>query len=148
MNRINWGTGIAMTYTAFALATSGVVAFAMTRRVDLVSPDYYARSLQQDRHMAAVRNAAGLRPAPAIVQTGARSIVVRVTGGRAADTRGAITLYRASDAAADRELPLAMDDGEEQRVSLAGLDPGHWIVKVRWSSGGREYYVEQPVIAR
>jgi hypothetical protein len=148
MHKINWGTGIALTYTAFALATSGVVAFAMTRRVDLVSPDYYAQSLQQDRHMAAVRNAAGLRPAPAIVQTGARSIVVHVPGGRAAGTRGAITLYRASDATADRELPLAMDDREEQRVSLAGLGPGHWIVKLYWSSGGREYYVEQPVIAR
>lgn len=148
MNRINWGTGIAVAYTTFALATSGFVAFAMTRRVDLVSPDYYAQSMQQDRHMAAVRNAARLRPAPAIVQTGARSIVVHVPGARAVDTRGAITLYRASDATADRELPLATDDAGEQQVSLAGLEPGHWIVKLHWSSGGREYYVEHPVIAR
>ena len=57
--RVSWGTGIALTYAVFALATSGFVAFAMGRRVDLVSTDYYERSLELERRLNAKRNAAG-----------------------------------------------------------------------------------------
>ena len=60
----NWGTGIALVYIAFAVATTGFVTFAMNRSVDLVSADYYAQSLQQDQQMDAEQNALMLRPAP------------------------------------------------------------------------------------
>lgn len=44
--RLHWGTGIALAYTTFALATIGFVVFAMQRPVDLVSADYYADALR------------------------------------------------------------------------------------------------------
>ena len=69
----NWGTGIALVYTAFALATSAFVAFAIERHVDLVSPDYYARSLQLDRRMAAERGAAELGDRLIVGQTAPRA---------------------------------------------------------------------------
>jgi hypothetical protein len=43
--RLNWGTGVAAAYLLFAIATGGFAAFAMSRPVLLVSPDYYADSL-------------------------------------------------------------------------------------------------------
>lgn len=144
----NWGTGVAVVYTAFAVATAGFVTFAMGRSVDLVSADYYAQSLQQDRKMDAERNALLLRPAPAVAQPNGRVAVLSLPAGHAASARGQLTLYRPSDATADFSLPLALDGNGEQRVSLNGIIAGHWILKVRWSAGGREFYVERPVVVQ
>jgi hypothetical protein len=144
----NWGTGIALTYTAFAVATTGFVAFAMGRPVDLVSPDYYARSLRQDDRMLAVQNAGRLQPAPSIVQSGPRQILLTLPADHASTARGTVTLYRASDARADRVVSMALDASGRQRVSLEDLAAGHWMLQLNWSAGQRDYYLEQPVVVR
>ena len=145
--RFNWGTGIALTYAAFALATSTFVAFAMDRRVDLVSADYYAQSLQLDRRMEAERNAAALGTALSIAQSTGRMIRIRLPRQLAPHATGMIRLYRASSAAEDRDIPLALNVDGQQDVPLAGLASGHWIVQVQWTALGRAYYVQRDVVA-
>jgi hypothetical protein len=144
--RLNWGTGIALVYIAFAAATTGFVTFAMGRPVDLVSDDYYAQSLQQDERMNAERNARALAPLPAIVSSGARAIVLSLPSAHALSASGTVTLYRPSDASADRVQPLAIDAAGRQAIALDGLARGRWLVQVRWSAVGRHYYFEEPVI--
>jgi hypothetical protein len=144
----NWGTGIAITYTAFALATSGFVTFAMNRPVDLVSQDYYAQSLRLDQRMQAERNARGLRSTPAIVQESERVVRLTVPPDQARSARGTITLYRPADASADRTIDLVPDANGRQDIPLGGLAPGNWIVKVQWTVEGMNYYCEQAVVAR
>ena len=144
----NWGTGVTLVYTAFAVATVGFVTFAMGRPVDLVSADYYAQSLQQDRKMDAERNVLMLRPAPSVAQSNGRTAVLSLPPDHAGTARGQVTLYRASDAGADFSLPLALDVHGRQQVSLDRLAAGHWILKVHWSAGSREYYFERPVVVQ
>ena len=146
--RFNWGTGIALTYTAFALATTGFVVFAMGRPVVLVRADYYAESLRQDQRMQAVQNARDLGNAVSIVNTDGRHLIVSLPLEHARIASGTITLYRASDATADRLFDIAPDGTGHQRLSLAGLPQGQWLVQLRWTAGGREYYVERPVVAQ
>jgi hypothetical protein len=144
----NWGTGIALVYTAFALATAGFVTFAMGRSVDLVSADYYAQSLQQDDKMDAERNALMLRPAPSVAQPGGRVAVLSLPADHAGRAHGRLTLYRPSDARADVSVPLALDVHGRQQLSLESIVAGHWILKVHWSAGGRDYYFERPVLVQ
>ncbi len=144
----NWGTGIALAYTAFAAATAGFVTFAMNRSVDLVSADYYAQSLQQDQKMDAEQNALMLRPAPSVAQPSGRVAVLSLPVDQAGSARGLLTLYRPSDATADFSLPLALDGTGHQWVSLERMIAGRWILKVRWSAGSRDYYFEQPVLVQ
>jgi len=146
--KLNWGTGIALVYIGFAAATTGFVAFAMGRPVDLVSNDYYAQSLRQDGRMLAERNTLALTPAPSIEQVDGRTAVVSLPAGHAAGARGTITLYRASDSRADRTIAMAFDRDGRQPVDLRGLVHGQWIVQMRWTAADREYYFEQPVFAR
>ena len=140
--RVSWGTGIALTYAAFALATSGFVAFAMGRRVDLVSSDYYERSLQLERRLNARRNALAIGSEVTLEQMpGTLSITLGMADARSAT--GRILLYRSSDAHADREMPLALDAAGRQVVPLAGLKSGSWSVQIEWRLRDREYYVER-----
>ena len=145
---INWGFGVALVYTAFAAATLAFVAFAMARPVDLVSPDYYAQSLRQDERMQGVRNVRALGGAAGVEQPDARTLVVRLPESHAARAQGTVTLYRASDASADRQVPLQVDGAGRQAIALDGLQAGHWTVKVQWTADDRAFYLECEVIAR
>jgi hypothetical protein len=144
--RLHWGTGMALAYIAFALSTLGFVAFAMGRPPTLVSPEYYGRGLAHDQRIEAAANARALGP-----EIGARlsadrtTIVLYLPASQAASARGTVTLYRASDAGADRVAPLSLDAAGTQLVSLDGLAAGHWRLQVEWTVDGRPYYWERPL---
>ena len=142
----NWGSGIAAVYTAFALATTGFVTFAMSQRVDLVSSDYYVQALRQDQRIAAEQNARSLRPAPAVVLTGSGQALVSLSPDQAGVAAGTITWYRPADPEADRTTRLVLDREGHQQLPLSGLPAGRWIVQVRWAARGIDYYFEQPVL--
>lgn len=145
---VNWGTGIAATYIAFAAATSGFVVFAMNRPVSLVSPDYYAESLREDQQLAAIRNTQALETSPAVQSDGHDGIQVSIPVAHASVARGSITFYRASDVSADRTFDLKPNAQGWQNVRVRDFARGLWLVKLRWSAEGREYYYEQPVMLR
>ena len=146
--RFNWGTGIALSYLAFAGGTMAFVVFALQRPVDLVAADYYAQSLRQDQQMDAVRNARELHDRATVVQSADRAVVVSVPQAHASSAHGTVTLYRPSDASADRVVDLKIDVNGRQQISLDGLAAGQWSVRVRWTALGREFYLEQRVFAR
>ena len=142
----NWGTGIVAVYTVFALATTGFVTFAMSQRVDLVSSDYYVQSLRQDQRIAAEQNARSLEPPPAVVLTGSGHARCSLPPDQAGVAAGTITWYRPADSKADRTTALALDRDGRQQLPLSGLMAGHWIVQIRWTARGRDYYYEQAVL--
>lgn len=145
--RMNWGAGIALVYSLFASATVAFVVFALHTPADLVSADYYQRSLREDEHNAAIRNALALGAgADRARAPGDRALVLTIPREQVRDASGVVTLYRASDVRADRHIPLEVDDQGIQRLSLEGLPTGRWIAKVEWTSGGLPYYLEQPVV--
>jgi len=145
---VNWGTGIAATYLAFAAATSGFVVFAMNRPVSLVSPDYYADSLREDQQLAAIRNAQALDTAPSIHWNEHDRVQISIPAAHAPAAKGSITLYRASDVAADRAFDLRPHVNGAQDIRVRDLARGLWVVKLRWSVDCREYYFEQPLTLR
>jgi hypothetical protein len=140
----NWGAGVAAAYIVFAAATSGFVAFAMTRPVSLVRPDYYAESLREDEQIAARANASQLGATVSIaVERNDIRLTIPATG---TVTRGSVMLYRASNPAADRTFPFSPDARGTQLLPIDRLERGHWIVKLEWTDAGHDYYVEQPVV--
>lgn len=142
--RIHWGLAIALVYAAFASATIAFVVFALRQPVDLVSADYYARSLRQDDRAAAERRAAAL-PAAIACRIDGGALTVTVPRDASRDAIGTLTLYRPSDGRADRVVPLALDQAGSQRVSLAGMARGRWQLQLDWAVGGVRYYHEQRV---
>ncbi|MEZ5320258.1 MAG: FixH family protein [Vicinamibacterales bacterium] len=147
--RWNWGTGIALVYAVFASGTIGFAVYAMSQPVDLVSEDYYARSLVHDARLAAIDRVDALGDTFAIrFDPTTDAVTVAWPPAMAGRARGTITLYRPSDASADRVVPLAPAADGRQQVSLLGAATGHWVVQVQWTADGLDFYAETPVLAR
>ncbi len=146
--RLHWGTAIAMVYGAFAISTVGFVVFAAQYPVELVRDDYYAGALRHDERRAAVENATALGAPVVSAGEDGRSVIVALPEEQAADAAGTVRLYRPADSAADRLVGLTPDASGRQALRLDDLGSGRWIVQVAWTSGGRSYYQELPVMLR
>lgn len=143
--RWNWGVGVAASYIVFAAATTGFVVFAMSRPVSLVRADYYAESLREDQQMAARARAQQLGSAVSISVLQRKTVRITVPPD-ATPVNGAVTLYRASDPGADRTFTFAPDRRGIQAFDVSALQRGHWIVQLKWTAAGREYYADQAIV--
>lgn len=144
--RWNWGWAAALAYTVFALSTVGFVIFAIAHPAALVSSDYYRQALAHDRRIAAIANADAAGASIGVtMETGAeRAAVLHLPASHHGTSVGTVTWYRA-DIDADRAVPLAVDREGVQRLTLQGLVPGRWRLKVEWDADGRPFYFERVV---
>ena len=132
------------------LIVAGAVAFLLragTVHDDLVAPDYYDQELRyQDRIDGRARaRDAGLVPA-IVPGTTSRTIRIRFPAALPADARGAVELYRPSNARLDRRFGLALDADAGQTLDLAGMPSGLWRVRVAWTNAGLSYFAEDAVV--
>lgn len=144
----NWGVGVATVYAIFAGATLGFVTFAMSERVDLVSPDYYVNALEHDARQAAGSRVLALGEAFQI-ERASNSRAVSITWPEGArPSAGRIRFYRPSDSSADFAEPVRAGSDGRQTIALEGLAPGSWVVQCEWVAGGLEYYAEKHIVVR
>jgi nitrogen fixation protein FixH len=147
MRWFHWGTGVALVYVLFAGSTLGFVTFALNNPVELVSADYYERSLEHDQRVEAEGHARALGARLQVtIRPGAAALDVAIPPEAAPAASGRIILYRPSDAQADRTIPLSLDADGRQSVAIASLSRGRWLVRIEWESDGRAYAHEQALV--
>ncbi len=138
----SWGTGIAIVYSVFALTIIGFVVHSFKQKIDLVTPDYYAKELAYQQQIDKIARARGLEKAIEWkVQNQTIEIMLpehfipsRVSGN--------ITLFKPSDNSADRIFPIAIDTSRKQTISTEGLTAGMYKLKIDWQSGDTTYFQE------
>jgi nitrogen fixation protein FixH len=137
-----WGYGVAAVYSLFALATLSFVAFTMTQKVELVSPDYYAQEVAYEKQIRRAQQTTELERQMTCELTADHQFIHLQMPAEMKAAQGTILLYRPSASALDQELKLNLDSAGSQMISTAKLSPGAWRVKVTWSHAGRDFYQE------
>ena len=147
-NRRNpWPVAITGFFVVAILCIVTFIAFAMRQREDLVSADYYEREVRYQSQLDSMNHSQSLAAQAVVTFEPARQwIVVTLPLAQTRGATGSIHLYRPSDARLDREMPLALNVEGIQRLEAKELRDGLWKVRVQWSAGGQDYFVEQPVI--
>ena len=144
--KIHWGAGLVVAFVLFAVLIIAMVVISMRQNIDLVSEDYYDRELRHEEQVQKSRRTSALGDSLK-VETSQQSVTVRFPGEYARmHPEGMVTFYRPSDKTKDFSRPLELDSTGTLHVSLAGMDPGIWKLKLEWTWSGTEYYREETVV--
>jgi hypothetical protein len=139
--QLNWGTGIALAYTAFVGLMVFAVVSATKSDPGLLRKDYYQLDLDYQEHMDKKVNAAGLSADPVVrFDAGSRQLKVQWPPN-APFREGRVNMYRLSDDRA--ELRAAFPAPVDGVSSLAAdkLASGRWHVELDWTdTDGKAYF--------
>ena len=142
-NRNLWPLGIISAFGLFVTGMAGVVVIASTHREHLVSPNYYEQELQFQARIDAIARAqesgAAITGDPA-----AGALTIRLPAAQVTQKfSGTVAFYRPSAPELDRELPLEPRADGTQTLDVSRLAAGLWSVRLKWTAGGKEFFLEQ-----
>ncbi len=139
---MSWGYKITVLYVGFILLIISMVALTMREKVDLVSKDYYEQELKyQDKIDKVIRTNALKGSLTWKIKTD--SLILEVAEQfKAEKIKGSIFLFRPSDAALDKTVPIEMNASGMQVISTDQLKKGIYKMQVSWEAKGEEYYNE------
>jgi len=143
-----WPIGITAFLVVFAGCVAGFIAFAVRQQNDLVRPDYYEEEIRYQTQMNRIERTHSLGTSAAVTaDVAGRELTVRIPVSHLATlSLGTVQLYRPSDAGRDRVVKLTPSAEGRQVVSLTDLEPGLWRARVRWTSGGLEYSMDDALV--
>jgi hypothetical protein len=147
-NRWNpWPICIITVFTLAIIGCVGFVTFCALHPTELVAQDYYEQEIhyqsQLDR-MEMVRTSGSL----ASIQYNQSEKLITISIPEEVDKArptGKVEFYRPSAASLDRSVKLEVDENGNQQVDARNLQPGLWKVRVTWSGGGKDFFLEQKV---
>ena len=146
MKKINWGTGIVITFVlfiGFILYFVIKASTATTYEYDLVAEDYYKDELEYQAKIDKLENAKTLSSNIAITRTESGVTIEFPSHFDSEKIKGTLFLYRPSDRILDRSIPIVLNNFT-QEVSKSILIAGRWDIHVDWSYEGTSYlYIQK-----
>lgn len=144
----NWGTGIALVYTAFALSIIGLVVFSFSKKIDLVTTDYYSKELKYQEQIDKINAAKNL---PQAVTWNVTSEAIELTFPASFDASqlsGEIVLFKPSNNKSDKSFAVKTSSNCLQSIPTKGLEKGMYKMKIDWKHGSQGYYQEAVVVVQ
>ena len=140
-----WPLGIFAAFGLFFAGMAGVVVIATTHREHLVNASYYEQELKFQDQIDSV-DRAQKSGATIAYKAGAGTVAIALPAAHLTRTfSGTIQLYRPSGPELDREFPLEPEAGGTQALDVSRLAAGPWVVRVKWSAGGKNFFLEQKI---
>ena len=141
----SWGTGIFIVIVLFLGACVAFIIYSTHQKWSMVEEDYYPKELRYEEKLIKMRNAnaLGMQLQDRLDKT---NLILQFPidfHGKALS--GNINIYRPSDENLDVILPVSTDTSLTQLISLHKLSKGRYVVKVDWTSEGKDYFKEQDI---
>jgi hypothetical protein len=143
-----WPIGIAGFFVVLIAALATWVVVAQRNREELVSADYYEQEVAYQQQINRLRRSADSGVVIGFVPFG-QGGVIRIAwplASRPGEAQGRVRLYRPSEAALDREVPVLVGADGVQSIDAGALKPGLWKVRVHWGPEDSGYYAEGSVV--
>ena len=142
-----WPLAIVAWFIGFAVFLVVFVAWAMHQPQDLVAANYYENEVRYQQQLDRMNQTQSFVAQMGIAYDPAQgAIVLTMPVAQAREATGSIHFYRPSDARLDREVPLAVSPEGVQKIAAGELRAGLWKVRMQWSAGGKDYFVERMVL--
>ena len=145
MKKINWGTGIAIFYSFFAIVMLGLVIKSTDSPVLMVKKNYYDDDIHFQAHLDKTQNAAHLTDSMTIQYVAAANTVILAFPHNQPAPVGKVTFFRPSKTDEDRIFELKTDVSRQMFIPADDFEKGLWRIQVDWKSGEKQYYREEKI---
>lgn len=140
---MNWGKGIAIAYTTFALFMLIMVVVMSKQTVDLEADNYYELELKHQSKIDASNNYVNLM-SKIEIKDDLNNPVINIPNEILQSIKsGVITFQRKGDKNLD--FSFNIDKNSNQQLPNKKLKPGVYKVSMDWSDGSKSYYKEDVV---
>jgi nitrogen fixation protein FixH len=146
---IGWGTRVAILYLGFVALIITLVILSHREKTDLVTKEYYSEELQFQDRINAISNLESTGGKVSVVydqQVLTLSFPQYFIGKK---VTGTIHFYRPSDSSKDSKMPLELNkEIATQVINLQHLEKGSYILKLNFTSEGKNYYQQENLFKR
>ncbi len=144
--KFSWGTGIFISIVVFMAITVILTVIFMNQRVDLVTNNYYEKTLTYQDQIDTYKRTAVLKERVSFNYADNRiklsfpdSFLEQVNNGK-------LYFYRPSDSRKDFTVPIKLNKKGSQTVNTARIDKGYWKVEIQWTMNNQNYLMEKSVL--
>ena len=143
-----WMWGLTATIVVFIAFFVGFAIWTFQDDVELVYDNYYDKDVVFEQQIKRVGRTQALSVKPLLKYNQTTQVLdlkFPLTLGHT-PTEGEVLLFRPADLHKDRLFPLELVGDSLQTIELKDMDSGLWRIKLNWTSGGQEYYLEQSLM--
>lgn len=142
--KLSWGYKIIFIYTIFVLGMLTMVFLSAKENRDLVSENYYAEEIAYQQVIDQSSKTAALSAPVELMVSGSQLIIQLPKEFYGLQAVGEWTLYYAADKARDIAGKINTENGK-YAIAVPGDATGHYLFKMQWKAGTREYYFEKNI---
>ncbi len=141
---MSWGKGIILIYVLFILGIGVLVYKSITKNIDLVTQNYYEKTLIYQEQINKINNTNSLKEGIKVEAIG-NSVIVTYPAGTN-KISGEISFYKPSDEKNDFKTVIEYGMDLKQIISTVNLTKGYWKVQINWAMDGKEYFNEEKIM--
>ncbi len=140
--KFHWGNKLILVFVVFALLMATLVYKAVTTNFELVSKDYYKEELRYQEKIDGKQNAADL--SKIMISQNSDAVVIRYPKElQGQPLQGEVYFYCPTNSKLDHRVAVQTDANGLQQISKKTIANTRFVLKIKWASGGKEYYMEE-----
>ncbi|MEJ2614755.1 MAG: FixH family protein [Ignavibacteriaceae bacterium] len=144
--KFNWGTGIFISIVLFMTISVILAVIFMNQRVDLVTNNYYEKTLTYQNQIDTYKRTAELKEKVSFNYAG-NLINLSFPGSFLQQVKnGKLYFYRPSDSRKDFTIPIRLNKVGSQSVNTTKIEKGYWKVEIQWTMNNEDYKIEKSVL--
>lgn len=145
--KLNWGTSIAIFYSAFVIVMVLMVIKSSQNQMHLVQDNYYDKDMNYESFRSKRANSAEVADQISVKFSTTTDEVQFSFPVEMKDVKGTITFFRPSNKYLDKVFTLKLnEEGKMNIKSGRDLPSGLWKIKIDWEEGGKSYYKESTLV--
>jgi nitrogen fixation protein FixH len=143
--KLNWGTGIAVSYLGFVAMILTLVTMSMRENIDLVSSQYYVEELKFQNKINKIKSAQSLS-VPLTWSLGEKGVEIRYPQASEHEPiSGTIKFYSPANIKNDREFQIKIKS-DSQLISFAQVPEGRYKLQIDWQKGKESFWNEGVIV--
>lgn len=145
--KINWGTGIVISFVLFiGFILFFVISMATQKKYqyDLVTEEYYQKELDFQQRIDAEKNAKQLKQNIKVKKTAEGLEILFPEVFVPQNIQGSIFLYRPSNKQLDFEIPISISKSYLLMPDKRLLG-GRWNIEINWQYNNTNYFYEKEI---